>query len=98
MGKTYTIHDIAIKCYPNNKESQDRLAGYLVACKPINPLSILSIDSYRGERIHIFKDANNCYTALWNGIIISNIEDLYNMLLDVDEFIGNMMQADEKGV
>lgn len=98
MGRVYTIYELALKCYPNNTERRDRFAGYLLACKPINPLLILNIDSYRGEKIHIFKDAKNYYTALWNGIIISNMSDLYDMLIEVDEFIGNMMQVDNKGV
>lgn len=98
MGKVYTIHEIVSKCYPNNKEHRDKFTGYLVACKPIEPLSFFNVDTYRDEHIHVFKDANNRYTAIWNGIIISNMADLYDMLIEVDGFIGNMMQADNKGV
>lgn len=92
MSNLITIHELTKRVYPHNELYRSKLAGYLIACKQINTKLFCNDDEYNGKKLYFFKDANHRYTAIWGDKIITLLEDnLSNMLLEVDEYIGNCL-------
>ena len=92
MSNLITIHELAKRVYPNNLLFREKFAGYLIASKQIDAKEYCNDDTYNGKKLYFFKDANARYTAVYDNTIIVMMEDsLYNMLLAVDDYIGNIM-------
>ena len=92
MTNLITIHELTKRVYPNNELYRSKLAGYLIASKQIDAKEYCNNDEYGGKKLYFFKDANHRYTAIWGDKIITLFEDnLSNMLLEVDEYIGNCL-------
>ena len=92
MANLITIHELANRVYPNNVLFREKFAGYLIASKQIDAREYCNDDTYNGKKLYFFKDANGRYTAVYDNTIIVMMEDsLYNMLLAVDDYIGNIM-------